>query len=102
MSMISSVQIIILLATYGLDTGAYSFAYCASWASGETQAIAALRASAGRIQSGASFLLQGLEACFAAMGASAGALPPPRALPCHTSGEGNDCQLSIPQEAICA
>jgi hypothetical protein len=45
----------------GLDSGAYSFGYVASWAGGGEQAVAGIRASCGRIQQAASAILGSFE-----------------------------------------
>lgn len=45
----------------GLDSGAYSFGYVASWAGGGDQAVAGIRASCGRIQQAAAVILGSFE-----------------------------------------
>ncbi len=52
----------------GIDAGAWSFGYVATWSGGGDQAIAAIKAAGARIQRTAGRLLAGLEA--------AGAAPP--------------------------
>jgi antirestriction protein ArdC len=47
---------------FGLDSGAYSFGYVATWAGGGEQAIARIRASCGHIQRAASLMIDLLAA----------------------------------------
>jgi hypothetical protein len=45
----------------GLDTGAYSFGYVATWAGGGEQAVVGIKASCLRIQRAATFILSAIE-----------------------------------------
>ena len=59
-----------IMSTLGVDSGEYSFGYCATWAGGGDEAISAIRASGGRIQRAASTIITALEA--ARVGATVG------------------------------
>ncbi len=48
----------VVCAARGLDTGDYSFGYCASWAAGGERAVAAIRACGERIQRTAATILR--------------------------------------------
>lgn len=47
---------------FGLDSGAYSFGYVATWAGGGDQAISQIKASCGHIQRAATFMIDSVTA----------------------------------------
>ncbi len=51
----------VVCQSLGLDSGAYSFGYVASWAGGGDQAVAGIKASCGRIQQAAATILGAFE-----------------------------------------
>jgi IrrE N-terminal-like domain len=52
----------IVMSTFGISAGEYSFGYCASWAQGGEDAISAIRASATRIQQAPARIIDACEA----------------------------------------
>lgn len=53
----------VVCTSIGIDAGAYSFGYVASWAGGGDEAIAGIKAAATRIQRTADHILGSIEAC---------------------------------------
>lgn len=51
----------IVMSTVGIDSGSYTFGYCASWAGGGEEAVAAIRASGTRIQGAADIIITMLD-----------------------------------------
>ena len=52
----------VVCRSLGIDSGAYSFGYVASWAGGGPEAVAAITASGGAIQRASTAILDGLDA----------------------------------------